>query len=362
MSRPLSALEAASKLLTRLENPSSGSINEDEIKVMRNLLTHVVNLESSQQSSSSLSQTSYSSVKSEPKISQPQYFSGDRKHITEFITQLKMVFSLQASRFPTEKSKVIYACSYLRNSAFTWAQPMLETLNSSFEDSHLNNFQDFSEKLRAAFGDPDPIATAQRQLYKLTQGSQSAAEYAANFQRFSTLTKWNDDALKYHFTHGLNEDLQDELATRDLPSDFSSYVSKVIALDNQIRERRHVRHDHHKKNLNHFHPRHDRNSNSSFSNKVSNYGHRHANHSHSNNQKPPNETFSSAKNSSENSAAVPMEIGASRKQFSTLSADEKKRRIEQKLCLYCGQPGHVAKACPVKFHRSQDPKNLSPQY
>jgi hypothetical protein len=214
MSRSLSASETASKLLQRLDNPTGGSINEDEIKVMKSLLSHVIHLESSSQASQSLSQPSQFSSKSEPKISQPQYFNGDRKNINEFLTQLKMVFSLQASRFPTEKSKVIYACSYLRNSAFTWAQPMLETLNSPMEESHLNSFQEFSEKLRSAFGDPDPIATAQRELYKLKQGSQSASEYAASFQRFSSRTKWNDDALKYHFTHGLNEDLQDELVTQ----------------------------------------------------------------------------------------------------------------------------------------------------
>jgi len=353
MSRSLSASETASKLLQRLDNPTGGSINEDEIKVMKSLLSHVIHLESSSQASQSLSQPSQFSSKSEPKISQPQYFNGDRKNINEFLTQLKMVFSLQASRFPTEKSKVIYACSYLRNSAFTWAQPMLETLNSPMEESHLNSFQEFSEKLRSAFGDPDPIATAQRELYKLKQGSQSASEYAASFQRFSSRTKWNDDALKYHFTHGLNEDLQDELVTRDLPLDFLGYVAKVIALDNQIRERRFVRQEH-KKNF--FPHRDHRQSNSQ--NKVPNYPQpRYFNSSNSNYPQsfPP-------KKSSENPSPVPMEIGASRTQFSPLSTDEKKRRVEQKLCLYCGQPGHVAKDCPVKFHRSQNSKKPIAQY
>ena len=46
-----------------------------------------------------------------------------------------------------------------------------------------------------------------------------------------------------------------------------------------------------------------------------------------------------------------MEIGSIRKYFSPLTAEERKRRIDGKLCLYCGQAGHQAKDCPVKFHR-----------
>lgn len=119
--------------------------------------------------------------------------------------------------------------------AFTWAQPLLETIDSPQENPALNNFPQFVLQLRAAFGDPDPLVTAQRQLYRLSQGNSSASEYASTFQRFASQTQWNISALKYHFIHGLSDELQDEISTRDMPEKFEDFVSKIIALDNNIR-------------------------------------------------------------------------------------------------------------------------------
>lgn len=136
---------------------------------------------------------------------------------------------------------VIYACSFLRGPAFTWAQPLLDTINSTFEHTSLNDCNSFFEKLRAAFGDPDPVSTAERELSHLKQGHSPASEYAATFQQLALRTKWNTDSLKYHFVKELAEEIQDEIATRDLPEDFGEYVTKIILLDNHLRERRLIR-------------------------------------------------------------------------------------------------------------------------
>lgn len=41
-----------------------------------------------------------------------------------------------------------------------------------------------------------------------------------------------------------------------------------------------------------------------------------------------------------------MQIDATR--FKPLTPEEKKRRFEENLCLYCGEPGHKAGSCPKK--------------
>ena len=406
MSGSLSATESAQQLLHRLSNPQlqGTEIKEVEIQEMRKLLHHVINLEtvcantnvSSAPIASAPTPFKLSGSSVEPKVAPPQFFNGDRKYLNEFVVQVKMVFSLQPSRFTSEKSKVIYCCSYLRNSAFTWVQPILETIGSPSEHPCLNDFQEFIDRLRAAFGDPNPFATAERELYKLTQGSQSASEYAANFQRFATRVRWNEDALKYHFIHGLNDDLQDELATRDLPADFSKYVQKVIALDNQIRERRSVRSESRKPSQDHSfvashlsrfkshsQNQHHHSSSSSASRQPqaggrftpSSYSNMSSNIPRSNplrhysptaNNSPNQPSPSSSFGSSSSSGPTAMELGASRKQtfYSPIPDDEKKRRLDLKLCLYCGQPGHVVKTCPAKSRSSSvsSSKNSKTQY
>jgi hypothetical protein len=111
-------------------------------------------------------------------------------------------------------------------------------MDTAKEEPCLSDFSLFVDLLRSTFGDPDPIATSERELARLYQGKFSASEYAAAFQRYAPRTKWNKEALKYQFIKGMNNDIKDELATRDLPEDLNSYISKVILSDNQMRERR----------------------------------------------------------------------------------------------------------------------------
>ena len=289
-----------------------------------------------------------------------------------------MVISLQPTRFPHDKAKVIFLCSYLRGAAFTWAQPILETIDSPQENPILRNFNEFVHRLRAAFGDPDPIITAQRQLARLTQGNSPASEYASTFQRFASQTQWNTAALKYHFIHGLSEELQDEISTRDMPDDFEDFVSRIIALDNNIRERRYYKnHVPRKTDFNNSRPYYDRHPNPNFRASP------HMNMSRQNNydrfrphtlsrpmhRSPLNPSFSAsttseprttASNSYPSTGVAPMDISVTRHHYSPLTIEERKRRIDLKLCLYCGQEGHQAKACPVKFHRQSSAVTLNP--
>jgi hypothetical protein len=56
---------------------------------------------------------------------------------------------------------------------------------------------------------------------------------------------------------------------------------------------------------------------------------------------------------------TPMVLDANRPRFQSLSLDERQHRIRNGLCLYCGQKGHMAIACPN--HRSRrNPQTTQP--
>ena len=258
-----------------------------------------------------------------PKIASPQFYDGSRKELRDFVTQIKMNINVQRSRFPDEASKICYTCSFLRGPAFSWAQPYVEEMGSASEPDFMKSFSSFVKELCNAFGEPDEVSTAEQALAKLKQGSDSAAEYAAMFRRLASRTGWNDAALKFAFRSGLTEHIKDELATRDMPEKFNDYIQMVIKLDNRIRERE--------------------------AEKRLKYTFK------SSQTKPrlfhmfPDSKPAQVPEQPSTSDITPMEIDATRKKYSPLSSDEKRRRHELNLCLYCGGNGHRANVCPRKF-------------
>ena len=350
----MSINERAALISQHLAQCNPATLKAEEIKEISQLLHQFGSFQPPNHSANTTSSSPLSSshIPDVP-IRNPEFFHGQRKQLGEFLSQVTMVIETQSSKFASDKTKVLYLCSHLRGSAYSWAQSYIETLRTPNEHPCLSNFDEFVKMLRAAFGDPDPRATARRDLFRLHQGSSSAADYAAAFQRAAVRTKWNTEALKDIFDEGLNDELRRELSTRDLPDNFIDYVPKVIALDNQMREFRLQRSQGGKK----FAPNFDRPSfhRSNFSNSFK--------YHHSRPRSPPPERkpvrFGS---SSDSSHPTPMEIGAISKQsFSPLTPEERKRRLDLKLCLYCGQPGHQAGACPVKQNR-QPSKKAKSQY
>lgn len=62
----------------------------------------------------------------------------------------------------------------------------------------LVNYQVFTETITTAFGDSDPVVSAETALRKLHQTS-SVTHYATEFRRLSSLISWNEAALVYQF-------------------------------------------------------------------------------------------------------------------------------------------------------------------
>jgi hypothetical protein len=102
----------------------------------------------------------------EPKVAPPEYYNGAKLKLTTFITQVTLVFKMQPSRFPDEETKVLYAGSYLRDTAFLWFQPFVTAIPSP---PFMQNFNLFCTELKRSFGDPDEVATAERSLVSLRQ-------------------------------------------------------------------------------------------------------------------------------------------------------------------------------------------------
>jgi hypothetical protein len=176
----------------------------------------------------------------EPKIPDPPTFSGDRKELLPFLTKCQLKFEGQPSRFPTERSKILYAGSRLDGPAFSWFQPLIALYPAGSETApppELHSYQTFKEALTIVYGDPNLEATTVREIRRLHQTG-SAAEYAAKFESKKQYIPWNDEAFRDQFYLNLREDLKDEIAPVGKPKTYLELKTLTIRLDARLFERK----------------------------------------------------------------------------------------------------------------------------
>lgn len=179
--------------------------------------------------------------------------------------------------------------SLLTGKALDWASAVWD-----HNDQLRTSFDYFSKQVREVFEYP---AGGRDVSLQLRQGNRSAADYAVEFRTLAAQSGWNEVALKPVFKQGLSHTLQAELACKDVGSDLSQLISMAIKVDNLQRNN------------------------------------------------PPGSLATSnaipAINIQE--PAEPMQIG-----FTKVSMEERERRRVNRLCFYCGQPGHQCRSCPSK--------------
>ncbi|KAF7700276.1 hypothetical protein HF521_003234, partial [Silurus meridionalis] len=231
----------------------------------------------------------------------PERFAGQPGECHPFLLSCEITFQLQASSFPDELTKVAYVISLLSGKAKRWATAEWERRSSVCA-----SYRAFSEELRKIFDSATPRQDAARSLFQTIQDGRSVAEYATDFRTAAAESEWDATALYDVFLRGLNAEIKNELAARDLPEDLDSLISLATRIDRRMREFR---------------------SDGGFRGTW----------------QPASPSDPSHFSTSSSLPPQPMEIGRRH-----LSTSEKERHHSQGLCLYCGKAGHMAATCPAK--------------
>ena len=266
------------------------------------------------------------------KLAEPDAFYGDTKKCKDFLTQLALHFSNDPRAYDkNDAAKLTKAISYMRGNAGTWASQFIDP-----STGHIKTipYEDFVSRLKAAFGDPDEIRTAERQLDALRQTS-SCSAYVAQFVALaSLLPNWEQQKEAYllKFRKGLKKEIKDMLLYQlDEPKEFEKFANFCIRLDNKL----------------HAHQAELRQG---------------SHQSSSSSVKKSSGSTSSPASTSSGTAPGPMELDAARsKKRGKLTEKERKYRRENNLCSYCGGDGHYASACPVKATRGGNNKGKPKQ-
>ena len=135
----------------------------------------------------------------------------------------------------------------------------------------------------------------------------SVAQYGVEFRTVAVRSGWEEQALRPAFYRGLQGSVKDELVNRDWGQTLDELISLVIHLDARIQERRLDR-------------RETRAPMTTFL---------------------PRPTTSVSTPAPTLPPAEPMELDRFR-----LNREERTRRLQRSLCMYCGSSGHQRQQCP----------------
>lgn len=260
---------------------------------------------------------------SRPKPRTPDPYDGsDPLKLNTFLVQLKLYFAATPS-LASDEDKVTFACSYLKGNAFAYFQP--ELIDDAADPEWLHSYSTFVQVLQENFGAFDATAEAEAALDQLKMGDrQRISKYNVLFQQHSALVSWGPAALQHRYYQGLPDRIKDALLNHPKPGSLARLRSLAQAIDQRHWEREAER------------TRNTRASEKSAPAKSSTAS-------------TPS-SKSSAPSTSKSSSSAPRAPAASKDSThlganGKLTPEERQRRFDNELCLFCGGAGHKANKC-----------------
>lgn len=240
----------------------------------------------------------------------------------EFKSKLRTSFARFPDALHTEEEKINYSLQSMEGPPALYFAPYV---NGEAEDHEgiLSSFTTFFEVMDELHGDQHHADEINHKLTRLRQTG-PMNEYISKFRTLSARSGWNEPALLARFKDGLSEEVKSLLIAQlhNLTSLRSAQSAATTAYQNYQARSRYQR--------------------ASSRTQVSFPNWPRKNHT-------PASSSSAPASSSSSSSPGPMEVDHMRVKH--ITAEEKQRRREKSLCLYCGGSNHFAGDCPIKKAR-----------
>jgi Retrotransposon gag protein len=263
------------------------------------------------------------------RVKEPDTFDGsDPRKLNNFILLCNLYFRNNPS-YSEDEPKVTFALSHLRGTALEYFEPAI--LESDETPDWMDNWSAFIRTLRTQFGPVDPTADAEDGIDNLRmQDNQHIVKYNVEFNRLAIQTGWDDGVLRHRYYSGLAERIKDIMGQQGKPSTLEAMKLLAHSIDARHweRSREKSRSDKGKSDSGKSDPKSDKKTPAS--------GNSNPNHKNTQNNKSAKPAPSSG-----NSASLSDKLGKDGK----LTPQERQRRFENNLCMFCGKVGHMAKDC-----------------
>jgi len=181
------------------------------------------------------------------KVHLPDLFDGSRQQLSSFFGQLALYFGFHTDQFPADQpeKKILFATTLMRGSAYEWFEGYLddylespndETQREDETNEIFQSYEVFKEKLTQTFGDLDKKRAAERKIMALRQMT-SVGEYTAQFQKYASKTKWDEDALMAQYYRGLKDEVKDDyVRINPAPETLHEMIEAATKIDTRLYE------------------------------------------------------------------------------------------------------------------------------
>jgi len=268
-----------------------------------------------------LKSMSRTDIKSE-KYSNSELYTEERgDKLNQFIFELTSKLKLNANRYSTLESRLLYEYSRLSKNAVAQALPRMTA-----QHDKLVTIEQLVALLRQAFDDSDKQGIAQRFISALRMRNRTFIEYLFDFQQHIDATGYDVVIRKFNLKNELFSELKALLIQMNVSS--LNYEQLIIKCQ-QLNSRYRVTVQNLLKSKAVIYP-------ASVISTVSAYPVKYA-------------TFSTGSEATTSSPGDPMNLSiANMKKRGPLTPEKRQHRMINHLCLYCDKPEHQTAACNSK--------------
>jgi Retrotransposon gag protein/Zinc knuckle len=274
------------------------------------------------------------------KTKEPDTFDGSHaEKLNNFILLCNLHFRNNPA-YASDEAKVTFALSYLRGMALEYFEPAI--LDSDETPDWIDNWSAFIRTLRVQFGPIDPTADAERGLDNLKmQENQHIIKYNVEFTKFAIQTGWDEGVLRHRYYSGLAERIKDVMGQHPKPRTLEDMKILAHGIDARYweRHREKTRSDKSKPDKSDKSDKPDNKPDGKPEGKFDKKG--------KGKDKSPKPSTSSGSSNPLNE-----KLGKDGK----LTPQERQRRFDNRLCMFCGGVGHTAKDCPKSTSSSSKAK------
>lgn len=272
------------------------------------------------------------------KAKEPDTFDGsDSRKLSNFILLCNLYFR-SSNAYDDDSAKVNFALSYLRGTALDYFEP---TLTESIDTPEwLEDWPEFVRILKLQFGPIDPTGDAASGIDHLKmQDNQHIIKYDVEFNSLAVRTGWDENSLRHRYYSGLAERIKDIMGQQAKPESLDAMKVLARTIDSRHWERLREKSrsgkgksddkpDNNKSDKKPEDKKNPQSSNNNSNNSKNNKG-----------NKPAKSASASTSSASTNPLAD--KLGKDGK----LTKEERQRRYDNNLCMFCGGVGHTAANC-----------------